>query len=116
MTRPTFANHDRETRFWLSTRDRADCRPCHGRGWFAVLGPRRESCVDCLGTGKQLSREDYLLLDSQADGEGAAPVEAPAPTSRVGKTVECWDCGTPYVVKHERDNGQCVHCYLALKL
>lgn len=36
--------------------DRADCGTCAGDGWDIQL--RR--CPDCLGTGKELTREDFL--------------------------------------------------------
>jgi formylmethanofuran dehydrogenase subunit E len=48
----------------------------------------------------------------QADGEGA---ESPDELTRIGKTFRCWDCGSEFVAKDERQS-LCVRCYVAGKL
>lgn len=44
--------------------ERADCLTCEGRAIYGRGGLR---CRDCMGTGKQLTRADYLTLAADDD-------------------------------------------------
>lgn len=53
--------------------ERADCGECRGSGTTArLLGPERvfDRCVSCGGTGRELSREDFLRLHDDVPEEG----------------------------------------------